>query len=533
MRSLIRSLGLIVASLSLSIASWFAVGSAAEPAALEIGDRLNLFVDDYLIERSDSVHLELHKPIAREVVLVHDAPWEGNTCAYHVVDRDGDLYRMWYRGSHYEVKTRKMRHDEEVACYAESEDGIHWTRPELGLVEFEGSKRNNIFWTQKMTRHEPGVLPPDMPPIPFRDSNPAAHESERFKAMSGTNEAGLYGWTSPDGIHWKQIGQGTILREEFYIDYTQSAFWDVSRGKYVAYLRDWWPGGIGGDATGNVRAIRFVTSDDFRNWSQPERIQLDVELTRSEQLYTNQIRPYDRAPHIYLGFPMRYTHGRSDDSTNDGLLLSGRGGVRFKLWREAIIRPGLQVDRWMTRNNLTGLGVVETEAAIEGMPPELSIYSSEGYLGGPDGHGASCRLRRFTYRMDGFVSIQASPEGGEFVTKPLKFRGRELVLNFSTSGAGDIQVEIQDEEGKPIDGYTLSDSPRVYGDNIEYVMRWQKRGGKKGQYTSDVSRLAAKPVRLRFVMKEADLFSLRFREQGPAEPRYTGFAIPGSNFVRK
>ena len=94
-------------------------------------------------------------------------------------------------------------------------------------------------------------------------------------------------------------------------------------------------------------------------------------------------------------------------------------------------------------------------------------------------------------------------------------------------------MEIQDEEGNPIDGYTLSDSPRVYGDNIEYVMRWQKRGGKKGQYTSDVSRLAAKPVRLRFVMKEADLFSLRFREQGPAEPRYTGFAVPGSKFVRK
>ena len=104
---------------------------------------------------------------------------------------------MWYRGSHYEVKTRKMRHDEEVACYAESKDGIHWTRPELGLVEFEGSKRNNIFWTQKMTRHEPGVLPPDMPPIPFRDSNPAAHESERFKAMSGTNEAGLYAGLRP------------------------------------------------------------------------------------------------------------------------------------------------------------------------------------------------------------------------------------------------------------------------------------------------------------------------------------------------
>jgi hypothetical protein len=226
---------------------------------------------------------------------------------------------------------------------------------------------------------------------------------------------------------------------------------------------------------------------------------------------------------------MRYTHGRSDDSTNDGLLMTSRDGLHFHLWREAIIRPGLHPDRWMTRNNATALGVVETVGTIEGTPPELSIYSTEGYLGGPDGKGAACRLRRYTFRMDGFVSIQAPPRGGEFVTRAMVFSGRELVLNFSTSGAGHVRVEVQDASGQPVPGFALSDSPIVYGDSIEYVMRWKA----KGDYSTDLSALAGTPVRLRFVMQEADLYSFRFRHSAGEKDQYTGFAIPGSKVVRK
>ena len=106
-------------------------------------------------------------------------------------------------------------------------------------------------------------------------------------------------------------------------------------------------------------------------------------------------------------------------------------------------------------------------------------------------------------RIDGFVSVQAPLSGGEFVTKPIVFEGKELVMNFSTSAAGSIRVEIQDADGNAIEDFAPADSPQIYGDELERVVSW-----KKG---SDVGRLAGKPVRLRFVMKDADLYSLRFR----------------------
>ena len=516
----------LVALLSLSLST---LAFARAPVATDIGHRLELFIDNSLIEKSTGTHLQLQKPVKREVVLVHDAPWEGNACGYHVVIRDGKKYQMWYRGTHWDMARKRLRLDFELACYVESRDGIRWTRPKLGLVEFQGSRANNIFWTERMTRHAKGQKPAKMPLIPFIDLNPRTSRSERYKAVAGAMEAGLYGWTSPDGIHWKQIGHETIFRDPVYIDWTQSAFWDPNRKSYVAYLRDWWPGGIGGDGTGNVRAYRHITSDDFLQWSKPKRLRLSRELSRSEQLYTNQIRPYYRAPHIYLGFPNRYSHGRSDDSTNDGMFMTSRNGVDFHLWRESIIRPGLQVDRWMTRNNMIALGILETEATEPGLPPELSIYSTEGYLGGADGTAPSCRLRRHTYRMDGFVSMSAPPTGGEFTTRPFVFDGKHLVLNFSTSAPGHVRVEIQDASGKPIPGFTLKDSANVYGDSIEYAMRWKGQGG----YTTDVSRLSGKPVRLRVVMKEADLFSFQFRDSDKPTWKHTGFAIPGTSVIRK
>jgi len=99
--------------------------------------------------------------------------------------------------------------------------------------------------------------------------------------------------------------------------------------------------------------------------------------------------------------------------------------------------------------------------------------------------------------------VQAPLKGGEFVTKPLVFEGSKLVMNFSTSAAGSIRVEMQDKDGKPIEYFTLADCPEIYGDTIEHVVVF-----KDG---SDVSKLAGKPIRLRFLMKDADLYSIRFR----------------------
>lgn len=93
---------------------------------------------------------------------------------------------------------------------------------------------------------------------------------------------------------------------------------------------------------------------------------------------------------------------------------------------------------------------------------------------------------------------------GEMVTQPLRFNGKELVVNFSTSAGGSVRVEVQDESGQPMSDFTAADSLSLVGDKIDQPVSW-----KKG---TDVSSLVGKPVRLRFIMQEADLFAIQFRE---------------------
>jgi len=100
---------------------------------IDIGSRLELFVDDYLIDQMEGVSLNLHHPTPKEVVIHLDQPWEGNISGYVTVFWDGDIYRMYYRGAHFDWDTWKVTH--KVTCYAESQDRINWTRPELGLFE--------------------------------------------------------------------------------------------------------------------------------------------------------------------------------------------------------------------------------------------------------------------------------------------------------------------------------------------------------------------------------------------------------------
>ena len=170
------------------------------------------------------------------------------------------------------------------------------------------------------------------------------------------------------------------------------------------------------------------------------------------------------------------------------------------MWGEAFIRPGpVEEARWVYGANYQNWGLVETASGVKGAPNEISLYSSEG--DGWEGPGTS--LSRYTIRVDGFVSVEAPMAGGEVLTKPLTFTGKELLINFATSAAGSVLAEIQDEMGRPLDGFSLADAVEIYGDSIEREVSW--KGG------TDVGALVGKPVRLRFVLKDADLFSFRFR----------------------
>jgi hypothetical protein len=164
-----------------------------------------------------------------------------------------------------------------------------------------------------------------------------------------------------------------------------------------------------------------------------------------------------------------------------------------RCFMEAFIRPGLEQHNWGNAhiNQTPAWGILQTS------PSELSVYWQEDADGMPS-------LRRGTVRLDGFASVNAGYDGGEFVTKPLIFKGNRLVLNVSTSAIANVFVEIQDADGKAIPGYTLAECPRIFGDELERPVGW-----KNG---ADVGKLAGKPVRLRFVLKDADVFAFRFEE---------------------
>ena len=477
---------------------------------LDIGDRLEPFVDDWLIEELRVAALVLHRPVPREPALVTDRPWEGNMCHYITVLRDGGICRMYYSTWHGRfdqatdgtVKLRKW--PLRVAC-AESLDGIHWRRPQLGLIEVDGSSRNNVVWigVGEESRGTEGFSP-------FIDRNPKCPSDERYKAVgSGAGGGHLWAMVSPDGYRWRML-QDTPIMSGLPFDSQNLAFYDSFRGEYRAYLRD---------NSHGIRGIKTATSQDFHHWSEPKWLVYSDEAV--QQLYTNQIQPYPRAPHIFVGFPTRYTErkwcaaieamtepehrrlraGASErfgTAVTDGLFMSSRDGETFRRWNEAFLRPGPRAEgSWAYGDMYQAWGLLETESDLAGAPQELSLFATEGYW-----HGTSTLFRRYTLRVDGFVSVNAPFRGGEMVTKPLTFSGSRLTLNMATSGAGSIRVEIQNADGKPLDGFSLTDCNEVIGDELARMVSWT--GGE------DLSQFVGRPVRLRFALTDADLYAVRF-----------------------
>lgn len=493
---------------------------------IDIGSRLELLVDDALIDaRSENARFVLHHPTPREVVFTYDKPWEGSGCGYQSIFKDGDKYRMYYKAWHLNVQEKKLGPaNSNFTCYTESDDGIHWKRPDLGLFSFppgSGDKHNNIVIGKAYRDWMKSAKPDPVHPAVFKDENPACAPDAKYKAiLRSRGPHGLLALKSPDGIHWSLMSEKPVITKGAF-DSENLAFWDPATKQYRAYWRyftkgttnekNWKPAGL--------RDIRTATSEDLLHWSEPQDLKYGD--APPEQLYTNQIKPYYRAPHILVGFPTRYMErgwsksmeqlpeykhrkmrssisNRYGMAITEGLFMTSRDGVNFKRWPEAFLRPGIErKDTWNYGQQYIAWQLVETKSDIEGAPNELSLYATEGYW---TGNGS--KLRRYTLRIDGFVSLNAPLKGGEITTKPITFTGKELKLNFSTSAAGGITVELQTPDGKPIAGFTEADCTELFGDTISRAVHW-----KKG---TDVSSLTGKPVRLKIKLKDADLYSFKF-----------------------
>jgi len=460
--------------------------------------------------------------------LVCDQPWESNGPGYTTVFNDSGIYRMYY---HTNPRGRGNDNDEtQVTCYAESKNGINWYKPNIGLYEFNDSKENNIIWK--------GVLSHNF--TPFIDNNPDCLVNQRYKAIGGVKwgSDGLWLLSSQDAINWQKNGEKPLLIEGNF-DSQNIIFWDNMQMVYRAFWRDHrWNDPIVPDG----RDIKTAISKDFLSWSESDFLVYRPNRSGSNefdigddptgdhhQFYTNNIQAYYRAPHLMFGFPTGY-HDRGWTPSTDALpdrerrrelankgvkgghptrlgtaltdtrFIVSRDGKEFYVWPEAFIRPGIQRHgSWFYGQGSCAWGMLQTQSTFVDSPPEISFYVHDNAsVEGPK------HLRRYSLRLDGFTSIYAPLTGGSVVTKPFTFQGKCLEINFSTSAAGRLRIEFQDDRGNPITGYTLEDCDLQYGDQIDRVVTWNSK--------SDVSELVGRSVRLRFELKDADVFAFQFKE---------------------
>jgi len=479
---------------------------------LHLGSRRELFVDYGLIERLDKAALRLHEPVSGGVVLRIDKPWEGpGNCGISVIDVDGRLL-LYYRG--WALKDAADQNG--VGCVIESRDGgASWSKPVLNLVAKPDWPENNIIATEN---GEPRFA---FPCAPWLDTRPGVPAAERIKLIqsepvsgekhTAMNDPGgskrLVFWTSADGFTFRKLAPQPEMTSDLpnCFDGGNTMFWSEAEQQYVLYYRwydDEWGRGR--------RSMARTTSRDLMTWTPS--VPMTYGDTPREQFYTNNTQPYFRAPHLYIAPAARFMEGRQAlaeeqaaasgvhrigphvyfNDCSDAVLLTSRAGstVYDRTFMETFIRPGPGYGNWVSRTNYPLTGILPAGS------DRIQLFVTRHYM------QDSWHIERLLLRTDGFASVSALWAGGEMVTKPLTFEGSRLEINYRTGAPGFVRVEILDDARKPIPGFTLDDCPEIVGDEISRIVSW-----KQGP---DVSRLAGRPVRLRFGMKDADLFSLQF-----------------------
>ena len=520
------------------------------PSSIEIGSRKQLFIDDAILDRTHLITRVLNRPRkhAGGPVLKPERKWEGNFVAASnvIYDAQERLFKMWYVPNlittqplprpieEYENLLRAAKYLEELdlSCYAISRDGIHWERPELGMVEFEGSKKNNIF-SGESVRSKGALYGAGRAPNGFKDlqeKNPARRYKGLGYARSANGETGICLYFSADGIHWKEYEGNPVMVGTG--DTHTVLGWDPARGKYVAYLRPGWkdyreavdafeslPAQVraasiprysvdvlappAGDR--RKRTIGFSESADFIRWSPIEPALIhDDEDPVDLQFYGMPVMLYED---LYLGFPWGF---RTNALTIDTQFAYSRDGKRFlRLWDRASFIP-------------LGANGTWDDGCIYGRQPFVYedrilfyyvgvnwTHGAEGLLAEGDRSQAAIGLA--TLPLDGFVSLDAGPAMGTATTRPLSFEGSRLVVNFEDAERGSagmhqgssLQVEVLDPLGDPIEGFELGQAEALTWSSMEHAVSW--KGG------SDLSRLTGQPVRLRFHLRNGKLYSFRFR----------------------
>lgn len=531
---LILALGLWTSAAAVPLAADSPPGGAA--AALDVGDRRQVFVDSRFLASAKGVELRVHPPTKTgEYTIKPDHPWEqGGIGPYSsVLWEPGEaggpgLYHMWY---HAMTTTQWHTGDDKGAiCYARSKDGVRWEKPEVNIVEFGGKPGNNIVLGQGAA----GVRLGQDGGMVFIDPNASKDQKYRMVIRIKEFGDGLHLFSSGDGIHWTCTHKSAVnarpQAKGHHLDSQNVMFWDEGLRKYVVYVRrnvDT-PGSQGR----SVARAESTALDDFPMVQDmpvvlgPDSIDLSQEGRPMVDYYMSAAIRCPWADGAYFMFPTAYYHYvggllpefEDEVPTNAGPLhtqfASSSDGIHWERFgREPFVPLGMKGEfDWASARTFWGIVPDVTGNYL------FMYYRASDWLHGWDrdernkrllggaGLGADQNIAvisRLVLRRDGFVSVRAAYTGGEFTTPPLVFSGKQLRLNIDTSATGIARVEILDAAGPPVAGFSQADCDLIHTANqIDRVVTWQ---GK-----SDLSDLAGKPVRLRFIIRDADLYAFQF-----------------------
>lgn len=461
---------------------------------ITIGKRREVFWDDFLIDSEQTTAISrLVPPVEKECVFVFDQEEETYAVSYPNVVQDDAGYKLYYISfdpAAHGTKKFRMR-------VIESSDGLHWTRPSLALFPSDKPGFNNVVIDST----------DDSSLCVFRDPNPACPPEARYKALSlvfldrSTDRRSLWCWTSPDGYHFTK---SDMVTDQGRFDTLNATFWE--NGTYYSYVRNLHGNGQGGI----VRDVRIMKSKDFVHWTTPVPLTYDDGL--DFQMYTNNVMPYPRAPHMRIGMPSRYVerqHWTSNDdqfgsvkikkhaaetielrcalAVTDLVFMCSRDGQNFHRYSQAYLTPGAETSaNWIYGDCFASWPLTETGDTY-------SFYMIKNGMSDVPKH-----LYRYELRKDGFACRMAEGEERVLVTKPLLFEGTTLHLNMATSAFGYLYVDVLTPDGHPLSG----ESVELYGDSIDRIVRFPDG--------SDFSAYAGQPVRLHFRMRDASLYSMIF-----------------------
>lgn len=505
------------------------VAAAGLAAPMQIGDRRQVFVDQTFLGDAKDVAIVVHPPRkSGELTIKPEGPWErGGIGPYSSVLHDGVKYHMWYHAM--DSLQWDTGHTNGSICYATSRDGIQWEKPDIGLIEYEGNRRNNIVFGHGAN----GVRFGQDGGMVFLDPNAPTDERFRLVCRFGLEGEGLRIYSSGDGVRWKLTHPSVITaRPEakgHHLDSQNVIFWDEVRKKYIAYVRFNRP-----EQRGRARSIARAEADRLDGFPvvqdmpivfQPDDQDLKEGGLPAVDFYMSAAIKYPWADDAYFMFPTAYYHytGRLAEFGKECPINAGPLDTQF-----AASRDGISWERY-DRRPFVPLGMKGEfdwgcARTVWGLVPdttgrEMFIYYRAGdWLHGWDrnennkriltrhGLGAARNvacISRLVARRDGFTSVQGAYTGGEFTTPPVTFSGSKLVINVNTSATGIVQVGLLDAQGLAIQGFAPGQCDVIHTANeINRRVSW------RGQ--ADVSRVAGQLVRIKFLLRNAEVYAFQF-----------------------